>query len=394
MQIEPMCHIRRLVHFVFVAGTTLAASLPVAAQQKIALTPPMGWNSWNFFHCKVTDMNIRQQAQAMATNGMKQAGYVYVNVDDCWEGQRDAQGNIQGNERFSDMKALADYVHRLGLKFGVYSTPGPKTCAGFTGSLGYEQQDAAQYARWGVDFLKYDLCSARNMYKGEEFPGVYKKMADALRATGRPIVFSLSHGDNNRIWSWAAGIGANMWRTGGDIQPRFNDISHRILLQQGLERFAGPGHWNDPDMLEVGNGNLTADSNRLHFGMWCLLAAPLLAGTDLTPVSRETLEILTNPEVIAVDQDSAGIQGRSVWQEGPLSVWVKPLADGSKAVGLVNNGESPNRITAWFRDVRVGDSVEVRDLWARRDLGRFQDSFTAEVPTRGMVLVRIKRVAL
>jgi alpha-galactosidase len=382
--------LRVAVYVVVIVGATLTASLPAAAQQKVALTPPMGWNSWNFFGCKVTDAAIRAQAQAMATNGMKQAGYEYVNIDDCWEGKRDAQGNIQGNERFPDMKALADYIHGLGLKFGVYSTPGPKTCAGFEGSYGHERQDAEQYARWGVDYLKYDVCSSRYMYTGDEFPGVYKKMVDALRATGRPIVFSISHGDNYRIWRWAPDIGANLWRTGGDINPDFNDISHRILLQQGLERFAGPGHWNDPDMLEVGNGDLTADSNRLHFGMWCLLAAPLLAGNDLTQASKETLEILTNPEVIAVDQDPAGIQGRSVWQEGPLSVWAKRLADGSWAVGLVNFGESPNRITARFQDVGAPDSVEVRNLWAGKDLGRFRDSFTADVPTRGMVLVKIR----
>ena len=227
------------------------------------------------------------------------------------------------------------------------------------------------------------------MYKDEAFPGVYKKMADALDSTGRPIVFSISHGDNLQIWRWAASIGTNLWRTGGDINPTFHDISQRILLQEGLERFAGPGHWNDPDMLEVGNGHLTGDENRLHFGMWCMLAAPLIAGNDLAHSSKDTLDILTNSEVIAIDQDPAGLQGRRVWQEGPLSVWVKRLSDGSLAVALVNFGESPNSITARFEDLGAPDSVEARDLWTHKDLGRFHGSLTEQIPTRGMLLVRM-----
>jgi alpha-galactosidase len=371
-------------------------SLPcgrLAAQANgLAKTPPMGWSSWNLFACNVKDADVRAQADAMASNGMRDAGYEYVNIDDCWEGKRDAQGNIQSNERFSDMKALADYVHSKGLKIGIYSGPGPKTCGGFEASYQHEDQDARTYAAWGFDYLKYDMCSARNMFRDEEWPGVYKKMGDALLKTGRPIVYSISHGDNQRIWSWAPSSGANLWRIGTDIRPDHEIIEHFAFLDAGLERYAGPGHWNDPDMLEVGNGKLNADEDRQHFGLWCLLAAPLIAGNDLAHMSPEIQAILTNREAIAMDQDPAGIQGKSVWQEGPVSVWVKPMADGSKAVGLVNMGESPNEIEFSFRDAGLPEWAELRDVFTHKDLGVFQKTFKATVPTRGILLLRVRPV--
>jgi alpha-galactosidase len=362
-----------------------------AQQSEVARTPPMGWNSWNLFACKVTDAVVRAQADAMATNGMKAAGYTYINIDDCWEGTRDAQGNIRTNDKFPDMKALADYVHSKGLKLGIYSSPGPQTCAKFEGSYQHEEQDARTWAAWGIDYLKYDWCSARQVYQQSEMPVVYKKMGDALKKTGRPIVFSLCQYGLDKVWEWGPSVGGNLWRTTDDIKPNIESIiSLGFGQQHGLERFAGPGHWNDPDMLEVGNGRLSLDENRLHMSLWCLLSAPLLAGNDLSQVKPEILEILTNPEVVALDQDLLGVQGHRVWQEGPIDVWVKPLADGGRAVGLFNKGESVNEVTVLLRELGIADGVQVRDLWARRDLDTVRNSFTAKVPRHGVVLVKMR----
>ncbi len=376
-----------LVALILPAVIYLLANSPSERQQSdLARTPPMGWNSWNYFACKVSDAVIRAQADAMVSTGMKDAGYVYVNIDDCWEGERDAKGFIHPNERFPDMKALADYVHRKGLKLGIYSSPGPKTCAKYEGSFGHEEQDAQTYADWGIDYLKYDWCSAQGDQKA-----AYAKMRDALKKTGRPIVYSLCQYGKERVWSWGASLSGNLWRTTGDIKDRYDSMAYLGFGQNGLERFAGPGHWNDPDMLEVGNGGMNEDEYRTHMSLWCLLAAPLLAGNDLTSMSPTTLALLTNPEVVAADQDPADIQGYRVAQEGPLEVWVKPLADGSKAVGLFNRSHSNATVTAYFRDIGVGDSVIVRDLWARRDLGTFENNFSQTVPRHGVVLTRIKR---
>jgi alpha-galactosidase len=354
----------------------------------LARTPPMGWNSWNHFACKVTEADVRAAADAMVSSGMKAAGYTYVNIDDCWQGKRDEKGFIHPNEKFSDMKVLADYVHGKGLKIGLYSSPGPRTCAGYEGSLGHEEQDAQTYAHWGFDYLKYDYCS----FKGDVPAQIaaYQKMHEALVKAGRPIVFSLCQYGMDRVWSWGASVGGNLWRTTNDIRDNYISMAEIGFGQSGLERFAGPGHWNDPDMLEVGNGKMGHDEYLTHMSLWCLLAAPLLAGNDLSTMTTETREILTNPEVIAIDQDPAGLQAYVVAEEGPLAVWVKPLADGGKAVGLFNRGESAMPVTAHFRDVGVGDAVSVRDLWARKDLGIVREHFKAVVPKHGVVLVKMK----
>jgi len=360
-----------------------------AQEANFAQTPPMGWNSWNCFKCEVTDAHIRAAADAIASTGMKDAGYVYVNIDDCWEGKRDEKGFIHPNQKFPDMKALADYVHGKGLKIGIYSSPGPETCAGYEGSLGHEEQDAQTYAEWGIDYLKYDKC----IWKGSaaEEVAAYKKMHDALVKTGRPIVLSVCQYGDDRVWAWGPSVGGNLWRTADDIQPDYQAIAYIGFGQNGLERFAGPGHWNDPDMLEVGNGKLTEDENKTHMSLWCILAAPLLAGNNLTQMAPGVLAILTNREVVAVDQDPAGIQGYRVSQEGPLEVWMKPLADGSKAVGLFNRGDyTPAAMTLYFKDIKVGDNAEVRDLWLHKDLGTFEGSFSATVPPHGVVLVKVK----
>lgn len=375
-----------LITFVpHVYGTTPASGETV----RLARTPPMGWSTWYAFGCNISDTIVRAQADALIQSGLHTVGYQYVNIDDCWEGRRDEKGYIHPNSNFPDMKALADYVHSRGLKLGIYSTPGPRTCKGFEGSFGHEEQDAQTFASWGVDFLKYDYCSARSVYTQEQLPMAYRKMHDALLRTGRPIVFSI-HG-RGRIWEWGPSAGANLWRTTDDIKDNYNRMALVGFGQAGLEKFAGSGHWNDPDNLQVGNGGMSNEEYKLQMSLWSLLAAPLIAGNDLTHMSAETQSILTNPEVIAVDQDSAGIQGHRVSQVGPLEVWMKPLGDGSKAVGLFNREQGTLPITVYFRDIGLSETNCVRDLWARKDLGRFEDGFTAEVSQRGVEMIRVSR---
>jgi alpha-galactosidase len=378
--------LRSVTVFLILAAWTAGAR---AQQTELAATPPMGWNSWNHFRCTVTDAVVRAAADAMVSSGMKAAGYQYVNVDDCWQGERDAQGRIQGNARFPDMKALADYIHSKGLKFGLYSSPGPKTCAGYEGSYGHELLDAQTYAAWGVDYLKYDWCSASRVYPHEQMPEVYKKMHEALASAGRPIVFSLCQYGTLSVWKWGASVGGNLWRTTGDIRDSYWHMSFIAHVQSGLERYAGPGHWNDPDMLEIGNGAMNHDEYVTHMSMWCMLAAPLMAGNDLATMSDETRSILTNHEVIAVDQDAKGEQARQVWQSGPYEVWVKSLADGSVAALLINHGQDAERITAQFKDLGVSGTKHVRDLWQHKELGEFTDSFSADVPRHGVVMVKV-----
>jgi alpha-galactosidase len=366
------------------------SNAPASGDDQLARTPPMGWNDWYQYECKVSDTIIRTNADALVSSGMKAAGYLYVNIDDCWQGKRDAKGFIQPNERFPDMHALADYIHHKGLKFGIYSSPGPKTCGGYEGSYGHEEQDARRYAEWGVDFVKYDWCSAASVYKPEEMQAAYRKMHDALRRTGRPMVYSLCQYGLEAVWRWGPQVGGNMWRTTDDIGGDYDRVSLFGFQHNGLEKFVGPGHWNDPDILQVGIGKLNNDEGRTQMTLWCILAAPLLAGNDLTKMTKETLEILTNPEVLAVDQDRLGVQGHRVWQEGPLEVWMKPLADGSKAVGLFNRSGSGLPISVRFAAIGAGHSAQVRDLWARKDLGAIVEKYTAEVPNHGAVLVKVK----
>ena len=369
----------------------------------LALTPPMGWNSWNKFGCNVSEDLIKSMADAMVSSGMKDAGYQYIIIDDCWQVSRDKDGNIVADpQKFpSGIKALADYVHSKGLKFGMYSDAGTQTCQGRPGGRGHEFQDALTYASWGVDYLKYDWCHA-GMQDAE---ASYLTMSQALRASGRPIVFSLCEWGTHKPWLWGAQIGANLWRTTGDIQDRWagmkkwpdgsccsNGVVSIIDQQVGLYSYAGPGHWNDPDMLEVGNGGMTNTEYRSHFSFWCLLAAPLITGNDLRSMAPETKEILTNREVIAVDQDPLGLEGRRVWKDGDLEVWSKELKDGSRAVILFNRGESETEISVAWNQIGYTDhlSAEVRDLWAHKDLGRFTGSFKASVPSHGVVMVTVK----
>jgi alpha-galactosidase len=387
-----MCwHIRGKLGLYLVAAMATAAPFVRGEPVEVARTPVMGWSSWNYYTCKVNEAIVRAAADTLVTTSLATVGYEYVIVDDCWEGERDAAGVIHSNSKFPDMKALSDYVHSKGLKFGLYSSPGPKTCAGFEGSLGHEEQDARTYAEWGIDWLKYDLCS----FQGDSAAQIaaYQKMHDALQKTGRKIVYALCQYGNDRVWTWGAAVGGNQWRTSRDITDNYDRMTLNGFGENGLERFAGPGHWNDPDMLEVGNGKMSHDEYITHMSLWCILAAPLLVGTNLTKMTADTLAILANPEVIAVDQDPLGVQGHRVSQEGPLEVWAKPRADGSKAVGLFNRGESVMPITVAFRHLGLSGGAVVRDLWSRKDLGSFPADFTARVPAHGAVLVRIRSSA-
>jgi alpha-galactosidase len=375
----------------------LFLSVANAPAQTVAATPLMGWNSWNHFAEKVTDADVRAAADAIVASGMRDAGYVYVNVDDTWEGKRDAEGNIQPNSKFPDMKALADYVHAKGLKFGIYSSPGPKTCAGYEGSYGHEQQDANTYASWGVDFLKYDLCGLRDLmgpYEGDQgraskmMRDAYVKMHQALVKTGRPIVYSICQYGSDDVWEWGAEAGGNLWRTTDDISDSFRSMALIGFSQAGLEKFAGPGHWNDPDMLEIGNGGMSADEYRTQMSLWAILAAPLLAGNDLSKMDETTKSILMNKEVIAVDQDPAGRQG---YRLGPLQVWVRDLAGGAKALAIFNfvTDDVPQPVRVPFKALGFSGPVKARDLWAHKDLGTLSESYTAVPPKGGVVMLRL-----
>ena len=375
----------------------LMPSTLFAQSTTLAATPPMGWNSWNLFAGKVNDADVRAAADAMVSSGMKDAGYIYVNIDDTWQGDRDAQGNIHANIKFPDMKALADYVHSKGLKIGIYSGPGAQTCAKYAGSLGHEAQDAKTYADWGFDYLKYDLCSFRqNM--DQEAPNdpakrtqmmkdAYEKMHKALLATGRPIVYSFCQYGWDAVWEWGPSLGANLWRTTGDIDPTWDRMTLIGFSQAGLAKYAGPGHWNDPDMLEVGNGKLTLDENRTHMSLWALLAAPLLAGNDLSKMKPETSQILTNREVIDIDQDPLGKQGDRVSAVGPVEIWAKPLKGGAKAIGLFNRNDTALPITFKLSDVGFAAGAKARDVWQAKDLGKLQATYTATVPRHGVALL-------
>ncbi|MHB8389774.1 MAG: glycoside hydrolase family 27 protein [Acidobacteriaceae bacterium] len=378
-------------------------SCPMAQAQSgsLAGTPPMGWNSWNHFARAVNDADVRAAADAMVASGMRDAGYVYVNIDDTWEGERDAQGNIQSNSKFPDMKGLADYVHSKGLKLGIYSSPGPKTCAGFEGSYGHEQQDADTYAKWGIDYLKYDLCSYGGIMRKEApddqqkqwemMQQAYEKMHQALLNTHRPIVFSLCQYGFDAVWNWGPKVGGNLWRTTGDINDHYDRMSVIGFAQAGLSKYAAPGHWNDPDMLEVGNGHMTPDEYRTHMSLWAMLAAPLLAGNDLSQMDDTTESILLNKDVIAVDQDRRGIQGDRVSATGPFEIWMKPLVGGAKAVALFNRSESAYPITVQFKAVGFDGAVHARDLWSGKDLGTLHGSYTAVVPKHGVVMLQVSR---
>ncbi len=402
-----------IVHCAVVLVLLIASSAALEAQKfdRLALTPPMGWNSWNKFGCDVDERLIRETADAMVSHGMLKAGYCYVVIDDCWQGERDSLGWIHPiPQRFpSGMKALADYVHAKGLRFGIYSCAGNQTCGGHPGSRGHEYQDALTYAQWGVDYLKYDWCNTN----GLNAAGAYTTMRDALFAAGRPVVFSMCEWGDNQPWLWGKDVG-HLWRTTGDIAPCFDcEVNHGswsswgimkvVELRKSIRQYAGPDHWNDPDMLEVGNG-MSVNEDRAHFSLWCMMAAPLIAGNDIRTINKSTSEILTNQDVIAVDQDSLGVQGfRYTTTPDGVEVWAKPLVHGDWAVCLLNRSEKTRAVEINWREYPLNDDISkhgfdpgafsyaIRDLWKQQDMGTTREVLRAGIPSRDVVMMRLTK---
>lgn len=428
----------------------------------ISLTPALGWNSWNHFAGRVTEADVRGAADAMISSGLIDHGWSYINIDDCWEGNRGPDGMIGSNKKFPDMKALGDYIHSKGLKFGIYSSPGPKTCAKFEGSYGHEDQDAAQYGNWGVDYVKYDRCSYGRIADEEKAsryaallpPGdaaQFKVITDertplaaiwykqrtkeqqarfdeldrqyraflakipreekaridleleqrpyvlfrhSLDKVKRDILFSYCQYGLGNVWEWGEKLGGNSWRIGKDIgacwtHPEKRGIADIGFAQSGREKYAGPGHWNDPDMLEIGNGHLTPDEQYTHMSLWSLLASPLLIGCDMTKMTPLTVSLLSNDEVLDVNQDPLGRQAGRISLKGDAQVWAKDLEDGSKAVGLFNLGEQPSKVSVSWDELGIKGPQVVRDLWRQKDLGTSDGKFEATVPSHGVVLVKV-----
>ena len=331
--------------------------------------PPMGWNSWNRFGCNINEQLIRDQADAMVKSGMREAGYTYVVVDDCWmANERDADGKLQADPTTfpSGMKALGDHIHAQGLKFGIYSSAGTQTCEGRPASRDHEEVDAQTFADWGADFLKYDYCETKAADRPQGVPAKerYEKMGAALRATGRPIVYSVVEWGDEKPWEWAYDVGGTMWRTTRDIKPNWPNITGILDQQVGLEKYARPGGWNDPDMLQVGNG-LSEDENQFHMTMWCLLNAPLMAGNDIASMDAATAATLLNRAVLDVQRDFGKGQGYRLRDDGDTEVWAKGMSDGSVAVALLNRGTSPVTVSALASEIGLppAESYRVLDLW-------------------------------
>lgn len=383
-------HRRLIILLVVPCLLSIRLHIPLARalDDGLARTPPMGWNSWNRFGCGVNEQLIKEMADALVSSGMRDAGYEYVNIDDCWQVGRESDGTIVADPtRFpSGIKALADYVHSKGLKMGVYTDAGTHTCQGRPGSLGYEQKDAETYAVWGIDYVKVDWCYSDGLDPRTQ----YAIWRDALAQAGRPMVLSICNWGIDSPWSWGPSTG-HLWRTTYDIQDNWDSVLTIADFSADLAAYAAPGGWNDPDMLEVGNGGMTDVEYRSHFSLWAIMAAPLIASNDLRDMTQATKSILTNPEVIAVDQDPAGVQGVRVYSSSTLEVWSKPLeASGARAVVLFNRGDEAADIGVNWSDIGLaaGDAT-VRDLWARADLGLFAGGFSANVPAHGVVMVKI-----
>ena len=387
---------------------TIAPPVPETRKaDSLALRPPMGWNSWNVFRCDIDEEKVKAMADALAASGMRAAGYQYVIIDDCWQGERDANGRITADpEKFpSGMKALADYVHARGLKFGIYSDAGRKTCGGYPGSRGYEFLDAATFAAWGVDYLKYDWCYTDPHQNAE---ASYLLMRDALAATGRPVVLSICEWGSNEPWNWAQPVG-HLWRTTVDIAECFDckmnwgglGVLQIIDAQEALRLRHGPGGWNDPDMLQIGNGFLTEAEERTHFSMWAMLAAPLLAGNDLRGMSAATRAILTNAEVIAVDQDPLGKSALKYVDYGDREIWFRPLAGGDYAFCFLNRGREPWELDYLLSEQGIFDlaagrkfypvrpGLRVRDLWAKEDIGTTDKPLRRVIGAHDVLMVRV-----
>jgi alpha-galactosidase len=394
----------------------------IVCGETLALTPHMGWNSWYVWENHVTDKIMRAAADAMVSSGMMDHGYQYVNIDDCWAVKpgaadptlagepRDAQGKVNANQRFPDMKGLTDYIHAKGLKAGIYTSPGPTTCAGHVGAYQHEELDAQRFAEWGYDFLKYDWCSYGGIAKKPDLAAMqkpYRLIGDILRRQNRDLVLNLCQYGMGNVWEWGKEIGGHSWRTAGDLGGSFYGIpaalfrdGFDVYSSKELHKYGGPGGWNDPDYLLLGylsnwNGQtapspLTPNEQYTHVSLWCLVAAPLIFSGDITRLDDFTLSLLTNDEVIDVDQDPLGKPGRRVAIDGDLEVWVRDMEDGTKAVGLFNRGEDATTVTAKWADLGIKGKRIVRDLWRQQDLGKYEGEFKTSVPRHGVVLVRLR----
>lgn len=399
---------------ILMAATILLVAVTNSMAQKfdnLALTPPMGWNSWNIFQTNINEKMIRDVADGMVSSGMKDAGYQYLVLDDGWMAmERDENGNLVADpKKFPNgMKALCDYIHAKGLKFGLYNCAGTKTCAGYPGTRGYEYQDARLYASIGIDYLKFDWCNTQGINAKE----VYTTMSKALKKAGRPILFSLCEWGDNKPWEWAKEVG-HLWRTTGDISNCFdctknngNWSAHGVMaiidMQKNLRIYAGPGHWNDPDMLEVGNG-MVNNEDRAHFSMWCMLAAPLIAGNDIRKMTKQTADVLTNKEVVAVDQDSLGIEGFKYTMKDSIEVWFKPLKNNDWAVCFLNRSVNLQHIEFNWKSENVNDTLSnrqlnagkikysVKDIWTKKELGTTDRVLKVAIPAHDVFMVRLKK---
>jgi len=389
------------------AGSTAGDITIVGGVDALAQTPPLGWNSWNVWAAAVDDAKVRAAADAMVSTGLAAQGYHYINIDDTWEGKRDDKGVLQTNEKFPNMKALADYVHAKGLKLGIYSGPGPTTCQRFPASYQFEEIDARTWASWGVDYLKYDWCGYSQIESTRtELPGLQKPyllMRRVLDVIDRDIVYSLCQYGWGKVWEWGNEVGGNLWRTTGDITDTWTSMSGIGFAQAGHEKYAGPGHWNDPDMLVVGkvgwgpnihDTRLTPNEQVVHISLWSLQAAPLLIGADMAQLDPFTIDLLGNREVLAVDQDPLGKAAGRVQAEPWFEIWARPLSDGTIAVGLFNRAPEAATVTAKFSDLGISGTQPVRDLWLHKDLGSSRDQFSATVPRHGVIFVKIGKSKL
>ena len=373
------------------SGTATRNLTIVSGQHLLAQTPPMGWNSWNAYGCGVTGAKVRAAADDLVKTGLASRGYQYVNVDDCWQGARGFDGVLRPNKKFGDMKELGDFIHARGLKFGIYSSPSTKTCAGFVGSFGHEFDDAQTFASWGVDYLKYDYCSYDAVKQTPGQKGVvepFARMRQALDGAGRDIVYSVANSGKNQEWKWAgrAPVYADLWRTSRDIKGNYASMARIGFAQNGLGQWAAPGRWNDPDMFYL--HRLTPPQQLTQMTLWSLLAAPLLIGSDIAKLSPFTLDVLGNSEVIEVDQDPLGIEARRVDAAGQTEVWARPLWDGTLAVGLFNRGKTPAKVEVKWSDLGLSGALPVRDLWRQRDLGASPGYATIVAP-QSAALIKI-----
>jgi alpha-galactosidase len=401
---------RRGRHRVAVTATTAEgearATIVLAVGERLALAPPMGWNSFNRFGCEIDEDKVRAAAEALVASGLADRGFTYVNIDDGWQGGRDRRGRLNPHDGFRDMRRLTDDLHAMGLRVGIYSSPGPLTCCDFPGSMGHEQQDARTFAEWGIDYLKYDWCGMRSLISApsrRQWMAPYRLMSDALATSGRDIVHAICQYGKGSVWRWAARAGGQLWRTTPDIDDSWETVERIGFGQAGLARWSGPGRWNDPDMMVVGTvgwgtggaraTRLTTDEQRTHVTLWALLAAPLLLGCDLPSLDAATRALLANEEVIAIDQDPLGRQAEPVAVEGTNEAWLRPLAGGDWALGLFNRGDRAASVGVEWSAIGLPSAVGGRDVWARADLGRLDGGHQATVPAHGSLLLRLSPVA-